>query len=89
MISVAHPQQVYVQALINNGFEQKQANEMASSTSALIDSMISEHYSTKSDIKQAVMSMETALKDLELRLTLRLGAIMIGSVALISFLKTI
>ena len=73
--------------LKQDGISDEQAHVQAEATAELIDSMVNTHLSTKDDVKSIKNDIEKLLKDLEMKLTLRIGAIVLGSLGLISYIK--
>jgi hypothetical protein len=71
------------------GIGSEQAHQQAEATAELIDSMVNTHLATKGDIQVLVKEIQKDFKDLEMRLILRIGAIVIGSLGLISYIKSL
>lgn len=71
------------------GISDAQAHIQAEATAELIDSMVNTHLATKEDIKSIKHDLEKLMKDLEMKLTMRIGAIVLGSLGLISYIKSL
>ena len=70
------------------GIGAEQAHQQAEATAELIDSMVNTHLATKADILSLKNEIHQASKELEIKLTIRLGAIIVGALGLISYVKT-
>ena len=88
MSSVTFDTLQFVQTLTESGFDQKQAEGVAK---ALRNVQNETEYVTKSDIKKLeltlkaeVQSIRTEMQDAEYRMTIKLGAMLGGSIALMA-----
>jgi hypothetical protein len=88
MNSVTFDTLQFVQTLTESGFDQKQAEGVAK---ALRNVQNETEYVTKSDIKKLeltlkaeVQSIRTEMQDAEYRMTIKLGAMLGGSIALMA-----
>ena len=88
MSSVTFDTLQFVQTLTESGFDQKQAEGVAK---ALRNVQNETEYVTKSDIKELeltlkaeVQSIRTEMQDAEYRMTIKLGAMLGGSIALMA-----
>ena len=88
MNSVTFDTLQFVQTLTESGFDQKQAEGVAK---ALRNVQNETEYVTKSDIKELeltlkaeVQSIRTEMQDAEYRMTIKLGAMLGGSIALMA-----
>ncbi len=88
MSSVTFDTLQFVQTLTESGFDQKQAEGVAK---ALRNVQNETEYVTKSDIKELeltlkaeVQSIRTEMQAAEYRMTIKLGAMLVGSIALMA-----
>jgi predicted lipoprotein len=86
----------YERKLKDAGYSEAAAQAQAEATAELMDSMLASTIATRGDIQEVLKSihqsrqqLETDIKDLEMKLTLRIGAIVLGALGLISYLKTL
>jgi flagellar biosynthesis/type III secretory pathway protein FliH len=71
----------FVQTLTESGFEQKQAEGMAK---ALRKAQEETETATKRDLKELELVLKAEMQAMEYRMTIKLGAMMGGSIALVA-----
>ena len=76
MSTVAFDTHAFVKELTRVGMPEEQAEVLAQSQATLID----EKLATKQDLKELEMNLRREMKELELRLTVRLGSMMVVAV---------
>ncbi len=72
----------YAKKLKSAGFTDQQAEVQAE----ILAEVISDQLATKSDIEELKLQLNRDIKELEYRLTIRLGMMMVSSVALVATL---
>ena len=72
----------YVKKLKGAGFTEEQADVLASTQAELIE----ERLATKQDLKNLEAELKRDIKELEMRLTIRLGAIVTVGIAVVAAL---
>lgn len=78
----------YVKDLHESGLNKEISEAVVRVVSGLsFDVVDSKHLATKSDLLIGMKDIRAELKDLENRLLLKIGGIMMASIALISFIK--
>lgn len=82
MSTVAFDTHAFVKELTRVGMPEEQAEVLAQSQATLID----EKLATKQDLKELEMSLRREMKELELRLTIRLGSMMVVAVGVVAAL---
>jgi len=75
----------YVKKLKGAGFTEEQADVLASTQAELIE----ERLATKQDLKNLEAELKRDIKELEMRLTIRLGAIVTVGIAVVAALVKI
>ena len=82
MSTVAFDTHAFVKELTRVGMPEEQAEVLAQSQATLID----EKLATKQDWKELEMNLRREMKELELRLTIRLGSMMVVAVGVVAAL---
>lgn len=82
MSTVAFDTHAFVKELTRVGMPEEQAEVLAQSQATLID----EKLATKQDLKELEMNLRREMKELELRLTIRLGSMMVVAVGVVAAL---
>ena len=82
MSTVAFDTHAFVKELTRVGMPEEQAEVLAQSQATLID----EKLATKQDLKELEMNLRREMKELELRLTVRLGSMMVVAVGVVAAL---
>ena len=82
MSTVAFDTHAFVKELTRVGMPEEQAEVLAQSQATLID----EKLATKQDLKKLEMNLRHEMKELELRLTIRLGSMMVVAVGVVAAL---
>ena len=82
MSTVAFDTHAFVKELTRVGMPEEQAEVLAQSQATLID----EKLATKRDLKELEMNLRRETKELELRLTIRLGSMMVVAVGVVAAL---
>ena len=82
MSTIAFDTHAFVKELTRVGMPEEQAEVLAQSQATLID----EKLATKQDLKELEMSLRREMKELELRLTIRLGSMMVVAVGVVAAL---
>ena len=72
----------YAKKLIAAGVPAQQAEVQAEALIEIVD----EHLATKRDLKELEMHLDLKLKELEMRIAIRLGAMMAASIAIVAAL---
>ena len=72
----------FVKDLTEAGMPMEQAEVLARSQAGLID----ERLATKQDMEELEISLRREMKELELRLTIRLGSMMVAAVGVVAVL---
>ncbi len=85
MSALAFDPLAYAKKLKSAGFTEQQAEVQAE----ILAEVISDQLATKKDIEELKLQMGRDLKELEYRLTIRLGMMMVTSVAVIATLVKI
>ena len=80
MSSVTFDTHAFVKDLTRAGMPEEQAEVLARSQAALIDDKLA----TKQDLKEMEPAAKQDLKELELRLTIRLGSMMVVAVGVVA-----
>ena len=71
----------FVQTLTESGFDQKQAEGVAK---ALRNAQEESETATKRDLKELVLVLKSEMQAMEYRMTIKLGAMLGGSIALMA-----
>lgn len=82
MSTIAFDTHAFVKELTRVGMPEEQAEVLAQSQATLID----EKLATKQDLKELEMNLRREMKELELRLTIRLGSMMVVAVGVVAAL---
>ena len=82
MSTVTFDTHAFVKDLTRAGMPEEQAEVLARSQAALID----DNLATKQDLKEMEPAARQDLKELELRLTIRLGSMMVVAVGVVAAL---
>ena len=82
MSTVTFDTHAFVKDLTRAGMPEEQAEVLARSQAALIDDKLA----TKQDLKEMELAARQDLKELELRLTIRLGSMMVVAVGVVAAL---
>ena len=82
MSTVTFDSHAFVKDLTRAGMPEEQAEVLARSQAALID----DNLATKQDLKEMEPAARQDLKELELRLTIRLGSMMVVAVGVVAAL---
>lgn len=82
MSTVAFDTHAFVKELTRVGMPEEQAEVLAQSQATLVD----EKLATKQDLKELEMNLRREMKELELRLTIRLGSMMVVAVGVVAAL---
>ena len=82
MSTVTFDSHAFVKELTRAGMPEEQAEVLARSQAALID----DNLATKQDLKEMEPAARQDLKELELRLTIRLGSMMVVAVGVVAAL---
>ena len=82
MSSIAFDTHAFVKDLTRAGMTEEQAEVLARSQATLID----EKLATMQDLKELVARLCRGMKELELRLTLRLGSMMVVAIGVVAVL---
>ena len=82
MSTVTFDTHAFVKELTRVGMPEEQAEVLAQSQATLID----EKLATKQDLKELEMNLRREMKELELRLTIRLGSTMVVAVGVVAAL---
>ena len=82
MSTVAFDTHAFVKELTRVGMPEEQAEVLAQSQATLID----EKLATKQDLKELEMNLRREMRELELRLTIRLGSMMVVAVGVVAAL---
>ena len=80
MSTVTFDTHAFVKDLTRAGMPEEQAEVLARSQAALIDDKLA----TKQDLKEMELVTKQDLKELELRLTIRLGSMMVVAVGVVA-----
>ena len=80
MSTVTFDSHAFVKELTRAGMPEEQAEVLARSQAALID----DNLATKQDLKEMEPAARQDLKELELRLTIRLGSMMVVAVGVVA-----
>ena len=80
MSTVTFDTHAFVKELTRAGMPEEQAEVLARSQAALID----DNLATKQDLKEMEPAARQDLKELELRLTIRLGSMMVVAVGVVA-----
>jgi len=83
--AIAFDTHAYVKKLTGVGFSEKQAEVQAETLVALIEDRLA----TKQDLKELGISLERNLKELEMRLVIRLGGLLVMAVGAVATLVKI
>lgn len=79
----------YEKKLHTGGLTEKQAYVHAEAAADLIDSLLEGELASKSDIKDLSQEIQKAIKELELKLTIRFAALVVGALAMFMYLKNL
>ena len=82
MTTIVFDTHAFVKELAEAGMPEKQAEVLARSQATLID----EKLATKQDLKELEARLRSNMKELELRLTLRLGSMMVVAIGVVTAL---
>ena len=82
MATLAFDTHAFVKELIQAGMPEAQAEVLARSQATLID----EKLATKQDLKELEARLHHDMKELELRLTIRLGSMMVVAIGVVAAL---
>ena len=82
MSTVTFDTRAFVKDLTRAGMPEEQAEVLARSQAALID----DNLATKQDLKEMELAARQDLKELELRLTIRLGSMIVVAVGVVAAL---
>ncbi len=93
MAAIMFDTHAFVKELTQAGMPEQQAEVLARSQTTLIDEKLAtkedlkkQELATKRDLKELEQAMKTDLKELELRLTLRLGSMMVIAIGVVAAL---
>ena len=93
MAAIMFDTHAFVKELTQAGMPEQQAEVLARSQTTLIDEKLATkedlkklELATKRDLKELEQAMKTDLKELELRLTLRLGSMMVIAIGVVAAL---
>ena len=82
MTTIVFDTHAFVKELADAGMPEKQAEVLARSQATLID----EKLATKQDLKELEACLRRDMKELELRLTIRLGSMMVVAIGVVAAL---
>jgi hypothetical protein len=85
MSAIAFDSHAFVKKLIKAGMPEEQAEVLAESQTELID----EKLATKKDLKELETELKHEIKELESRMTIRLGSLMVIAVGAVAALVRI
>ena len=85
MSTVVFDTHAFVKRLTEVGITQEQAEVLADFNTTMIE----EKLATKRDLQELVLATKRDLKELELRLTLRLGSMMVAAVGVVAVLTRV
>ncbi|MFI3272789.1 MAG: coiled-coil domain-containing protein [Pseudomonadota bacterium] len=87
MVAITFDTLEFSKTLQNSGFSQEQADAMAQAQrKAMQEMLVAQQLATKGDLQEVRNELKGDLKDLEYRITVRLGAMMAASIAIIATL---